>query len=149
MNARRSLLVLAALSLIAADDSTPEDRAELLGAWTITQAEQAGKVIPPDLIAGQSLIFSKKTYRVRQDGQTIEEGTYIVDASKSPRTLDLTITKGPEDVGKRQLGIYQLDEGTLKVAFARPGAEKRPEAFLTSGDTGALFVMTLKRQASE
>lgn len=149
MTPPRIFLALSAVLLVAADDPKADDRAKLIGTWTVTAAEQEGQKLPPALIAGQSLVFAKEKYFVRQDDQTLEEGTYTLDASKTPKVLDLKIIKGPEDSGKIQPGIYQLDGTTLKVAFARPGSDKRPERFTTSGDGGALFVMTLKRQAQE
>ena len=140
-----AFLALTAFVLLAADDPQADDKARLVGTWTVTAAEQGGQKLPADAIAGQSLVFGKERYFLRQTGQTIEEGTYTLDASKMPKTLDLKILKGLEDVGKTQPGIYQLDGTTLKVAFARPGADKRPDRFSSSGDGGALFVMTLKR----
>ncbi len=141
----RMFLALAVLVLLAADDPKPDDQPKLLGTWTVVAAEQGGQKLRADTIAGQSLVFGKERYFVRQSGQTLEEGTYTLDASKTPKSLDLKIVKGPEDAGKTQLGIYQLDGNTLKVAFARPGTEKRPERFVSGGEGGALFVMTLKK----
>ena len=68
-----------------------------------------GAKIPDDPTAGPQLTaFDGKEY-VQRKGQTIiEEGSYEVDPSKTPRSIDFVIKKGP-DAGKRQLGIYELD----------------------------------------
>ena len=62
------------------------------------------------------------------------KGTVKIDASKSPRTIDLTVTGGQveSDKGKVVRGIYQVDVKTLKWCVPlSPGEETRPTEFAT------------------
>lgn len=144
--ARVSLLLMVSF-LAGADDSTPDEaeRAKLAGTWKLASAEEAGQVIPPDRLKDQTLTLESTRYMVKLGEKVEEEGTFSVDPTASPRSIDLKIRKGADE-GKTQPGIYLLDGDTLKIALARPGAQDRPTAFATSGDGAALFVMTLKRE---
>jgi uncharacterized protein (TIGR03067 family) len=54
-------------------------------------------------------------------------GTQKIDPSKSPKTIDVTMIEGP-DKGKVMLGIYEIDEDTLRACFD-PQGKKRPTEF--------------------
>jgi uncharacterized protein (TIGR03067 family) len=56
----------------------------------------------------------------------------------------VTLTKGPpEFLGKMFLGIYLLEDDTLKVVFRDPG-QPRPSEFVTEGKTG-IYKVFFKR----
>lgn len=143
----RALLALAAALLLGADDPAAEARAKLLGTWTASSGERAGRRLPESAVAGLTFVFEEGRYLVRQAGETIEEGTYTLDPARSPhRAIDLKITRGEEGVGETQPGLYQLDGDTLRFAFALPGAARRPERFATTGEGSAAFLMTFRRK---
>jgi uncharacterized protein (TIGR03067 family) len=77
----------------------------------------------------------------------VEEGTYTLDTTKMPKTIDLAIKKGP-GADKRQLGLYKVEKDDLRLAFASPGRAKRPERFETKpeDDDPEGFSLTLKRK---
>jgi len=56
-------------------------------------------------------------------------GTFTLNPSASPKTLDATGTSG-KYAGKTYLGIYKLDGDTLEWCVAPPGKE-RPKEFFT------------------
>jgi uncharacterized protein (TIGR03067 family) len=112
------------------------------GIWSVDSLTFNGVKIPDDPTAGAQLTAYDGSQYVQRKGLTIvEEGSYEVDASKTPGAIDLIIKKGP-DAGKRQLGIYQVDGDTLRVCLAEPGSKKRPRSFDASA--GHLLVVNTR-----
>ena len=63
------------------------------------------------------------------DGSIPIKGTYRIDPTRNPKTVDWTDTIG-EDAGKTLLAIYALQEDRLIFCAAYPGLE-RPTEFRT------------------
>jgi uncharacterized protein (TIGR03067 family) len=68
-------------------------------------------------------------------GDATDIGTYTVDTSKTPKTLTLTGTSGPNK-GKTMLAIFEVDGKALKVCYDLSGKafptsfeSKTPESF--------------------
>jgi uncharacterized protein (TIGR03067 family) len=93
--------------------------------------------------------FSKggkvKMIRLRAVGESErrEEGTFKINATKTPKEIDLIV---PKEGGKQEImkAIYQLDGDTLKMAYtpARGMEGDRPTSF----DSKQAFITTLKRR---
>lgn len=140
---RPMLVALTTCLALAASTSRGQDTADALkGIWAVESLTFNGVRIPDDPTAGPQLTAYDGAQYVQRKGLTIvEEGSYKIDASKTPRAIDLVITKGP-DAGKRQLGIYEVDGDTLRVCLAEPGSGKRPRSFDTSA--GHLVVVNTR-----
>ena len=109
--------------------------AALQGTWVVTAMNgQDAPAGSPQL----SLTFTGDKYHQTFDGQINERGSYKVDASKKPMTIELTITEG-QDAGKTQLGIIEVTGDTLRAALDMPGANQRPTDF-TAKEGSVLFV---------
>ena len=127
---------------VAGDQAKPAKpaagTAALQGTWAITsmngQAPQEGS---PEL----TLTFAGDKYHQTEGGKVNERGTFKVDATKKPMTIDLVITEGG-DAGKTQLGVIEVTADTLRAGFGAPGATQRPADF--SGKEG--FVVVMKKQ---
>ena len=81
--------------------------------------------------------------RVTFDADTFtagRAGEYTLDATKSPKQIDLKIAGGPKDERGTYKGIYEVTADSLKVQFALPGKE-RPAAFAATDG----ILLTLKR----
>lgn len=70
------------------------------------------------------------------------QGTSQIDPTKTPKTVDLTITEG-DGKGDVLLGIYEFEEEGRKVCFAQPGKE-RPAEFSSPPGSGRILAR-LKR----
>jgi uncharacterized protein (TIGR03067 family) len=127
-----------------ADDPNEADLKRIEGAWQMINADQDGVPVPEEAIRNQSIVFEKGTYEVLNKEEVVENGTFAIDASKTPHTIDLKIEKG-EGQGKTQLGIYAFEGETLKCAFALPGASQRPEKLESRPNTD-IFVLSLERK---
>jgi uncharacterized protein (TIGR03067 family) len=129
-----------------AKSSDPQaDAKDIQGEWHVVRAEQDGDPIPKE--AGSiTYTFSDGKYATKLDGSEIEVAgaesrgnTYKLDASKSPREIDL------ESAGGTTRGIYRLNGGELTLCAATgEGNKARPTEFKTSKGSNALL-MKLER----
>lgn len=134
---KRFLLALfvAASSLLAADLSS------FNGIWVINSAEINGDATPGDL---DSIVMTLKdgTYQFEsRDGTT--KGKFTVDFSKTPATMDVTETDGP-NVGRMLAAITELTKDGWRACYAFNGGD-RPAEFKTSRDSGH-FLASYKRK---
>jgi uncharacterized protein (TIGR03067 family) len=95
----------------------------LQGVWLLSSGEAEGKVLIQD-----------DKYTVTLPAVGMLTGTQKLDATKAPKTIDITDAVGP-NVGKTCLGIYEVSEQEFRVVFAGPGAA-RPTKFATSAASG-------------
>ena len=81
------------------------------------------------------------------NGQTFIKGTFTLDERKSPKTLDVTISKGGGVAGKSSLGIYAFDGDTLKYCSGKAGSTDRTQKFKT--ESGCTMMVLRRAAASE
>jgi uncharacterized protein (TIGR03067 family) len=132
------VLVVMSLSLVsvswlgAGDKDKPKQAKDLEGTWTAAKGEAKMSLT----FAGDKFTLTKS----RGDKSEDITGTFKVDASKTPRALDMTITGGASKEserfkGKTALAIYKVDGDKLEWCANEPGKETRPKEF-TSNDGG-------------
>jgi uncharacterized protein (TIGR03067 family) len=114
---------------------------EMDGIWKPVSAELAGKKWPQEILDTIKLTLKDDKYSV-QVGDGNDEGTVKRDATKSPKTMDITGTSGPNK-GKTFLVIYELKGEELRVCYDLSG-KSRPTEFATKPDT-QLFLVTYRR----
>jgi uncharacterized protein (TIGR03067 family) len=147
MRCMMAMAVVTALSLLGASvGSAAGDKKGIEGTWKLTSAKFGGKEEAVPEGKGVTLKFmagGKMT--ADEGGGKTDVGTYKVDDTKKPKTLDLTMKKdGKQDT---VLAIYEVAGDTLKIGFpddpkAGGGAPPRPASF-----DGATGVLTFKRAA--
>jgi len=97
------------------------------GAWTFESSEAGGKKLPIGDLKALTLTFEGHKHTVKKGDEVIQVGTQKLDPSKSPKTIDVTMTEGPNK-GTVMLGIYEIDGDALKVCFD-PQGKTRPTEF--------------------
>jgi uncharacterized protein (TIGR03067 family) len=119
---------------LAASCALADDKADLekevrrfQGAWTIESSETGGKKLAISELKGLIVTFEGNKHTVKKGDEVIQVGTQKLDPSKSPKTIDVTMTDGPSK-GMVMVGIYEFDGDTLKVCFD-PQGKKRPTEF--------------------
>jgi uncharacterized protein (TIGR03067 family) len=80
-------------------------------------------------------------------GQIFLKAKITIDPSKKPKTIDYEMTEGFTK-GKKQLGIYELDEETFKSCFGRPGTERPVDFSSNPGDGRTVSVWRRDKDAS-
>jgi uncharacterized protein (TIGR03067 family) len=126
----RTLAVLVVGLLIAADDAKSDnkkDMEKMQGEWTMASGERNGQAIPDEFVQSLKRTIKGNQYTVKREDEVINGGTYTIDATKSPKTIDLKVTEG-QAAGQEMHGIYELDGDTIKICYANPG-KPRPTEF--------------------
>jgi uncharacterized protein (TIGR03067 family) len=131
---RLSLVALICAIGFNASGTLADDKADLdkevkkfQGVWTFESSVTGGKELSADQLKGLVLLFEGDKHTVKKGDDVIQVGTQKLDPSKSPKTIDVTMTEGPSK-GTVMLGIYEIDRDTLKVCFDAEG-KKRPTEF--------------------
>ena len=141
-----ALLVLAAGLSLAADDGKKEpmdmDYAKLEGTWRVISLEVDGMKIAEETIKDSRLVIKGKEFTMKEKIATYR-GTFTIDPSKKPKTIDIKFTAGPEK-GNSSLGIYQLEGDDLKLCLTIT-AKDRPTEFAAKPKSGHGFEV-LKRE---
>ena len=144
-----TLMALAVGLLLAAEDKKDDakkDQEALQGTWRPVSAEQGGKD-QGDEAKEHTLTFEKDTFTVKRGDDVVLKGTFKLDPSKKPKTIDMTVTEArrDEDKDKDIHGIYELTKDGLKWCTSEPGNADRPKEFSTKEGTKD-FLVTLKKE---
>jgi uncharacterized protein (TIGR03067 family) len=138
----RIVLLTAVAFLGSADepkkkDETKKDQDLLQGEWTMVSMEMRG-----NKVAGGTV----KQYKLKIDGDkwivtagekaSDDPGTFTIDQSKEPKTIDLKFKGTKESLSQ---GIYKLDGDTLTLCRTA-GNTERPKEFKTTQEAGILVV---------
>src|SRR6476646_3385575 len=126
-----ALLSTALLTTFGGAGARADDKADaekelkkFQGTWTIESSEAGGQKAPADQLKDMTVTFEGDKHTVKNGSEVIQVGRQKIDPTKSPKTIDVTMTEGPSK-GKVMLGIYEFDGYTLKVC-ADLQCEKRP-----------------------
>jgi len=132
------------VAALGADDKKDleKETKKFQGEWTIESSVTGGVEIPAEQLKGFVLTYEGDKHTLKMGDQVVQVGTQKIDPSKSPKTIDVTTTKGPNK-GKVMLGIYEFEKDTLKVCFD-PEGKKRPKEFKSAKDS-KYFVNVHKR----
>jgi uncharacterized protein (TIGR03067 family) len=124
------------------DETAAADLKALVGKWKVEKAELGGQDARLLLQELKFEITAGGKYVAELAGQK-DEGTFTVDPSKSPKTMDITGTTGPNK-GKTIPAIYQLEGDTLTIAYELDGGQ-RPTKFESPANS-KVFLAVYKRE---
>ena len=128
-------------SLVQAEDKS--DLKLIQGTWKVVVGDAADN----EPIVGDLLTFSpdgRLTIQKERGGASQKEtGTFAIDPSKSPKTIDLKPDKNSE--GQLIPGIYELTGDRLKICVAGRG-KPRPTQFDSPGNDSIFLLAELERQ---
>jgi uncharacterized protein (TIGR03067 family) len=137
-----------ALIMVAADDKD-EIKKELerfQGTWKFESLEIGGMKMDVGVYKDVRLILEGDKF-THKEGKEPAHGTFKVDVSKKPKTIDITFTDGPEK-GNTILGIYELDGDTYRVCIDLAKKDVRPTKFESKMGT-MLVLEVLKREKKQ
>ncbi len=119
-----------------------DEQGRLEGSWRFDTMEADGRALPGDGFKGIHLVLKGDRFTMVEPNATYG-GTYTVDPTARPKTIDVMFTEGPEK-GKSSFGIYELDGDTYKVCIGLTGKPRPTEFVSKPGDGHVLEV--LKRE---
>jgi len=129
----------------AAPKPASDDIAKLQGEWLMTTGVADGFSIPEEMIKNFKRVCKGKELSVLNGDQLFMKATITLDQTKTPKTIDYDITDGPTK-GKKQLGIYELTDDTLKSCFAAPDSPRPTEFKSESGDRQTFSTWTRQKK---
>jgi uncharacterized protein (TIGR03067 family) len=144
----RCLVVMTIGLLLAADDAKDEVKKELArfeGTWKWVSLESEKEKLSADALKDPRMKLTGDKFAVTGENaeNAIMGGTFKVDPTKKPKTIDVTFTDGPQK-GKTMVGIYELEGDTYKVCMD-PEGKNRPTEFALKPGSGYVLEV-LKRE---
>ncbi len=164
MNRCAGLVLLAALGLMAGcqggsdepnrpqttEEKQADDQSKLQGTWKLVLLKVDGETAPQEKTDKARVVIDgdQLTMRSFLDGEDMAV-TYQLDASTSPRQLDL-LTRNEGKVLLRGAyvgkGIYKFEGEELTICFRMPPVNSRPGTFDSSPKSNvALWVLRKER----
>ena len=100
------LMLVAMCSSLAADptDVAQADMEKMQGQWDAVLIERDAKPVPKSDVSNYSLEVKGNKRVLKVAGTVVTESTITIDASKTPKQIDIAITKGAQQ-GKTLRGI--------------------------------------------
>jgi uncharacterized protein (TIGR03067 family) len=117
----------------------------LQGSWTITALEVNGEQMGEEMLRGARIVVKGNRFISTGMG-AIYEGQIELDASASPRQLDMKFDAGPEK-GNTNLCIYELEGDTWKLCIATHGTV-RPDKFASTKGCGFAVETLIRGEAA-
>jgi uncharacterized protein (TIGR03067 family) len=112
------------------------------GSWRFDSIKAEGKAVPIESFKGIRLVLKGDRFTMVEP-QATSGGSYTVDPSARPKSIDVTFTEGPEK-GKSAYGIYELEGDTYTVCIGLTG-KPRPTEFASRPGSGHVLEV-LKRE---
>jgi uncharacterized protein (TIGR03067 family) len=141
---RAVLLLLTAGVLLAADqppaDATKKDLEKLQGDWAAVSYVTSGFKLPDDDAQAYFRTIKGNEYSVSRFDKVLGKGTFTLDATKNPKTIDVVAVLPNGMKAPLVLGIYEFDGDRWKFCVATPGKE-RPTEFVSKEGSGVTLTV--------
>jgi uncharacterized protein (TIGR03067 family) len=123
-------------------DGEAKDKEAMQGDWNCDKMVRDGMALPDD--AAQALFRNVKgdAYTVHRFRAKAGSGTFKLDASKTPKQIDMTPDGGKAGTIE---GIYKIDGDKLTMCYAAPKG-KRPTAFESKEDSGVTLTVWVREK---
>jgi uncharacterized protein (TIGR03067 family) len=126
-------------------DDKKKDEEKIQGNWTVVSLVHGGTGAPDEEVKKFKFTIKDDTITIN-DGKKDEKATFKLDATKKPKTID--ITPDPKDKGEMVPGIYELKDDELKICFTKGGKGGRPSEFVSKAGSDYSLVI-LKREKKD
>lgn len=139
----RTLLALGLVAAAVGFSAAADEKDPTAGKWVVESVTRDGKAVDALKGAVREHTGGKYTLTPASGSKAAPtSGTYKLDLSKTPATIDMAVKGGTYD-GKTVLGIAKLDGDTLTVAFGEPGKD-RPTKFESTAGSGVVVAVHKK-----
>jgi uncharacterized protein (TIGR03067 family) len=114
---------------VAKSDNTEEANAKeyraFEGTWRIVSINVEGNELPGERFKSSRLICKGREFTTIND-QGTSRGSFLVDVTKNPKTMDITVTEGGAK-GVTFRGIYELKGDTYTLCGSQTGKDRPTE----------------------
>jgi uncharacterized protein (TIGR03067 family) len=135
-----AVLLSMALTAVIGDsdaDANAKDLEKMQGDWAVVSVVRDGVKEEDDNAQSLFRTVKENQYTVFLFDKAVGSGTFKIDATKKPKTID----SFPANLaGKAILGIYQIDGDTMKTCYAPPGKDRPTEFSSKKGSEHTLMV---------
>lgn len=133
------LLATGCLAAATGPDKGKADLDKLQGTWVSVSLVNDGKTLvdektPPRKGPATKLAYEGNKWLVKVGTKTVAYGTFKIDATKSPKEIDIFDDTGMKNANTK-LGIYELDGATYTFCLA-PAGKPRPSEFTSKEGSG-------------
>jgi uncharacterized protein (TIGR03067 family) len=101
---------------------------ELQGEWRAVEYQIGGNPAPKAVVEKARLVIAGDQMTWNSGGTSVRQSRIRLDASKSPKEIDLTALDGP-GTSTTYPGIYSLEKGRLRLCYSH--TKDRPRSFAT------------------
>jgi uncharacterized protein (TIGR03067 family) len=129
-----TLALLVVAGQLLADNEKQGKDAPKTTKYKYLSATNAGEEIPKKELEDWILTTDGAKGVLKKGDKVLVAANYKIDRTKTPWTIDLTITEG-EDKGKVVKGILEVKDGTMRGCFGKPGKD-RPTEFSSTKENG-------------
>lgn len=122
-----------------ADDA----KAALQGAWSAQSMKADGRDAPAEAVEKMRFTFKGDDLLLRGNFKSDKEDTctYTVDASKSPKQIDITMPNAPAPAP----GIYEIKGDELRICLRHANAPgERPTEFVSTPGSKIVLIVLKK-----
>jgi uncharacterized protein (TIGR03067 family) len=140
------LLLTVSIHLVADDKVKVSKELEpFQGMWSVEAITRNGVAVPEDQAQRLILVVNGNERLVKDGNEVKSKGTYTVDATKTPKQMDVTVADGPL-AGKTLRGIYELKDNTFTLCLTLDG-DNRPDDFTCKEGSNRLLQVFQKSTA--
>jgi len=117
-----------------------QDYERLTGTFSLVSGVVDGKPVPEEVRKKTILVtdHNKFTVSTGDEAGTSSGGTFTIDPTQTPKTVDSLQAGGPDE-GKTVLGIYEIIDANHKRACWAPVGQPRPTAFSSEPGSGHIL----------
>jgi uncharacterized protein (TIGR03067 family) len=142
----RCMMLTSALVLAVqggGDDPSTKDLDAMQGVWKVVELFEKGMKLTAKETDPVDIVMLGAKMVVNDDGKFREEITLKLDAKQKVKAVDFNYTKGP-NLGKVELGIYELKGDTLKICINEKKNGARPTEFSSTKENEFSLVVLKK-----
>jgi uncharacterized protein (TIGR03067 family) len=126
------------LKKLSGDAAKASDLQQMQGQWVPVEIMANGKALEADVLNAIKVTIHENSYKTERPNG-VDEGTFKLDESATPRIMNLT-----SDSGREVPAIYEIAADTFKACYA-VGNASRPTEFKSAEDSNHILV-TYKRK---
>lgn len=122
-------IVLLGAAALAAEPTSEQKK--LIGTWKPVEAKLGDIQIDQEVLDKFTLVNEAEQFTITI-GDDTHGGTFTIDPTQTPRTMDLFYTQGPNN-GQTTVAVYEVEDDKLTVCYSL-NSNMRPTELSSAGD---------------